>query len=104
MSDPHVTDSPAARPVVACSDLLGWLGDKLKDAEKSLKCREEMAFTWRGGTDKSWNAAGCKLTKSQRLAQADTHSRIAVKCRREVSMFKAVIERLSHPNNIIIRN
>lgn len=79
--------------------LLGWLREKLEDAEKALKAREQMEEAWRGGTSESWSAVGCFMTKAERLRTSDTHARIAVKCRDEVSMFKAVIERLSHPND-----
>lgn len=77
------------------SDLITWLHVKIAEAEKSLKAREDMELTWRGGTDKSWAAVGCKMKKLERIQHADMQGRIAVKCRREVEMFKAILERLS---------
>jgi hypothetical protein len=77
------------------TELLEWLREKLADAEKAVKAREHMESTWRGGTDKSWAAVGCKMTKPQRLKESATHGRILVKCRREVEMFKTAIVMLS---------
>ncbi len=71
-----------------------FIQSKLTDAEKTLKAREEMERVWRGGTDASWKAAGCRLTKAQRLKDAAMHGRIAVKNRTEVEMFKAVLNEL----------
>ena len=45
-----------------------------------------------------WRAVGCTKTKAQRLKDADMHGRIAAKNRKEVEMFKAVLERLKAPN------
>jgi hypothetical protein len=86
------------------SGLLGadveFVKGKLADAEKSLKFREESEKVWREGTDKSWRAVGCKMTKQQRLEVSACHGRIAVKCRREVEMFKEVLARLQAPNDL----
>jgi hypothetical protein len=71
---------------------------KLADVEKALKFREESEKVWRGGTDKSWRAVGCKMTKQQRLEVSARHGQIAAKCRREVEMFKEVLARLQAPN------
>ena len=78
------------------SELLLWLNEKLEAAEKNLKAREQSDVSWRGGTEKEWAAsarmAGMKpMGKKQRAEVADTQNRIAVKCRREVEMFKSVI-------------
>lgn len=72
------------------AEMSEFIQGKLIDAFASLMAREEMEKTWRGGTDESWRAVGCNLSKKQRLKDADTHLRIAVKLRREVELFKAV--------------
>lgn len=72
-----------------------WLHAKLADAEKALKAREDGVSVWKGGTDQSWKAVGCRLTRQQRIKQSEMEARIAVKCRRDVEMFKAVISKLS---------
>lgn len=100
--------SEIAAPVGSLStgELLGWLREKITEADKTLKTREEMARTWRSGTNAEWKAgcaihpmtAGRALKKAERLQEAARHDRIAVKLRRELEMFKAVAEALSHPN------
>ncbi len=92
------SDSTQSEATFAAPHLLEWLRGKLKDAEKSLECRIQAEDAWRGGTDKSWRKVGCKLTKEERTDVADRQARINVKCRHEVTMFKAVIEILSHSN------
>ncbi len=79
----------------SAAELAEFLRDKIASAEKTLRMRLEMASTCRSGTQAEWAAAartnGCKpSTKSERLKEAEGHDRIAVKCRREVAMFKAV--------------
>ena len=86
-------------PGVGSSDLLGWLRGKIADAEKTVIAREQMESAWRDGTAKSWKAVGCKMNKTARLEEASRQGRIAVKCRREVQMFKAVFDALNHPNS-----
>lgn len=84
--------------------LLEWLHEKLEAAEKSLIAREQMDAAWRSGTDQSWRAASCRLSKEQRIEEADRQARIADKMRCEVSNFKAVIEIVSHSNGEIRRS
>jgi hypothetical protein len=74
--------------------LLIWLRGKLADAEATLKAREQMEATWKGGDAKSWKAVGCKLNQSQRLKESAMQGRIASKYRIEVQMFKATLEEL----------
>lgn len=76
-------------------EILTFIGQKLKDAEASLKCREEMARVWRGGTNKSWAAVGNTIGKSERLKVAAGHERIAIKLRREVELFQATLDELT---------
>jgi hypothetical protein len=88
-----------ARPSVhlVSGDLLGWLHEKLAAAEKSLDARRQGAECWRGGTAKEWKAVGNKMTKAQRIAQAEVETRIAAKYQREVDNFRAVIAALPNP-------
>lgn len=89
---------PPVRSTAGLCTLVEFIKAKLADAEKSLSCRAEMRQTWAGGTDKSWRAVGCKLTKAQRLEHSAMHGRIEIKQRREVEMFKAVLEKLEAHN------
>lgn len=72
-------------------EMLQWLGVQLARAEEALKAREDMQKAWAGGTSASWRAAGCKKSKAERLKESEMQGRIAVHCRRNVEMFKAVI-------------
>lgn len=76
--------------------LLEWLNEQLAKAEQALHSREQGAAIWGDGSDATWKSvavmAGSKfIPKKQRLQNADTERRIAVKCRRDVEMFKATI-------------
>jgi len=78
------------------SALLDWLREKLAEAEKHLQYRIQGEEDWRSGTDEEWKAAeklsGEKApSKAERIRAADSYARIAVKCRREVEMFKAAL-------------
>jgi hypothetical protein len=87
-----------------CPELIHWLNDKLAEAEKALKWREDEARTWRTGTNAQWasaaamhpSTAGKSLGKAARLVEADRHARIAVKMRREVQMFQDTLTALGH--------
>ena len=85
-----------ARPSVhlVSGDLLGWLHEKLAAAEKSLAARRQGAECWRSGTAKEWKAVGNKMTKAQRIAQADGETRIAAKYQRDVNNYRTLILRL----------
>jgi hypothetical protein len=84
-----------------CTDGLGagveFIKAKLAKAEMTLAKREAMEKCWLEGTDESWRAAGCYMSKSDRLETSARHGRIAVKNREEVAMFKAVLHQLA-PN------
>jgi hypothetical protein len=97
MKTEPTTQMPAISPL-SSSDLLGWLRAKLIDAESTLKARMQMEATWRGGTDESWKAVGCKTNKAERLKESERHGRIASRCRHDVEMFKAFIAAISQPN------
>lgn len=91
----------------AGAEMLSWLRGKVADAERALKTREDMAATWRGGTDAEWRAAGklhpsttgLALGKAARLKAAAGHDRIAGKLRRELAMFRAVLATLTQAIN-----
>jgi hypothetical protein len=72
-------------------EIIIWLRDQLAKAELAVKAREHAEAVWRSGTDQTWQAAGCRLSKAKRLQEADTQGRIAEKCRRDVQMLKAII-------------
>ncbi len=97
---------------IASTDLLGFLRGKLADAEQSLRSREAMANPPRI-SEEEWEAIkarpGTIMTKGRKLSKSALkeiemeplrHKRIAVKCRHEVEMFKAVIAALVQPNAI----
>lgn len=98
-----VAQKPEPLPALVSSDLLGWLGGKLAEAEKTLKSREQMAATCRTGTNAEWNAAskmhpstvGMKSTKAERLKEAQMHDRIADRLRHDRDMFRTTINLLS---------
>jgi len=79
--------------------MIAWLVSKLTDAERALKCREQEAVTWREGTDAQWDAAasmhpstkGKSLKRAARLVEADRNAKIAIKMRRDVEMYQAVL-------------
>lgn len=73
------------------NDLIEWLREKIIKAEKDVVAREQSEDTWRGGTNKSWAEVGCRLTKAERHERADIEKRIAIKCRREVEMYKSAL-------------
>lgn len=77
------------------SEILGWLRGKLAEAEKELVARRQMESTWRGGTDQTWKAVGCKKNQAERLRESAMQGRIATKCQRDVEMCKAAIEALN---------
>lgn len=85
-------------PAVASGDLLEWLRGEIDDAEKAVRAREQAEATWRGGTDKSWRALGCKLNKSERLKNADFNGRMAAKYRRNLELIRAITEIVIHSN------
>lgn len=95
---------------IESTDLLGWLRGKLADAEQSLKGREALANPptiseeeWERlkslpGTIVGKSRKPSKAKMEERRLELLRHKRIAVKCRHEVEMFRAVIAALSLPN------
>ena len=72
-----------------------WIQEKLAEAKRHLASRISMEESWRGGTQKDWEAAsrlsGTKmLTQQQRIEEAERQKRISDKCRDEVAMWKEV--------------
>lgn len=107
MSDPK---NAIGQPQVGSDDLLGFLRGKLAEAEKSLRCREEMANP-RRISEEEWarlkSLPGTRVTTAHKLSKAALkememeplrHKRIAAKCRQEVAMLKAVIATIDKPN------
>lgn len=80
---------------MSSEDVMHWLNEQLAKAEQSVKAREQSHQSWAGGTTESWREVGCRMTKAQRLKESAAQGRIAVKCRRDVEMLKAVIQKLS---------
>ena len=91
---------------VGLGAVVDFIKVKLAEAERSVKCREQGEACFRGGTDSDWKSAanmhsstrGRAMSKAQRMAAANAEKRIAVKCRREVELFKATLEMLQAPN------
>lgn len=108
-------ESTTSAPKVGTSALLGWLRGKLEDAEKSLSAREQMANA-KPLTAEEWeelakmpgvlvtkgrklSKAACKKLEAEQAEAAAQQGRIAIKCRHEVEMFKAVLKQLEAPND-----
>jgi hypothetical protein len=81
-------------------ELSTWLRSKLSEAETALRAREQMEKSWRSGTDESWEAAAKMhpstadkppMTRAQRLKESEAQGRIALKCRKDVEMLRAVL-------------
>jgi hypothetical protein len=81
------------------TEITDWLAEKLAAAEQSVRSREQMADSLKSGTDEDWEKARKlfpetrkmpKSTKAERLRDAASHDRIAIKCRHEVAMYKAM--------------
>jgi hypothetical protein len=90
-----------------CDVLLGFLRGKLANAEQSLKSREDMAnqkpiskedWEWLKSLPGTIVGKARKPSKAKLEEEIMIHKRIAVKCRHEVEMFRAVIAALSEPN------
>lgn len=74
-----------------------FIKGKLAEAEHKLKLRQESEKVWRSGTDKSWRKAGSRMTREERLRVAAMDARIAIKNRKEVEMFRDVLNQLENP-------
>lgn len=73
------------------SEVVAFLRDQLAGEEKHLKARIQAEKTWREGTDASWRAVGCRMTKAQRLNVAEREKRIGIKVQKRIELFKAAI-------------
>jgi len=95
------TPSPAApeQETFTIGDLLAFVNLKREALAKQVSSREQMHAMWSGGTSAGWRKAKCKMTKAERLKEADMHKAIAAAQRREVAMYDAVIHVLNnyHP-------
>lgn len=100
------TTEQGAAPLVGTGSWLCWLSEKMEEAEKAIKAREQAGAAWRTGTNAEWKAAcdmlpstaGRALKKSERLSIAATQDRIAEKYRRDLAMLKAIAAALSQHN------
>lgn len=92
------TGIPPLRSSVGLGACVEYIKAKIIEAEKAVKFRDDSYKTWRGGTDASWRAVGCTASKAERLKTADSHGRIAIKCRKELQTLQAVLEYLEAPN------
>ena len=79
------------------TELHDFIRSKIAALELAIKARNESEKTWRGGTEVSWKAVGCSLTRSKRLEQAASEERILLKLMREQEMFLKVLEELPEP-------
>ena len=88
--------------MAANAELIDWLTGKLADAEIALRIREDMARTWRHGSDEAWAAAammhpstaGRSPDRAARITEAKKHARIATRLRQDVEMFRATLAHL----------
>jgi len=102
-------DESLKRKGVVCSDWFCWLMGKIIEAEKALETREDMARTWRSGTDAEWRSAaamhpstsGKKSTKADRLKQAASHDRIAAKLRHDLEMLRVIHAVVTMQNTVV---
>lgn len=84
------------------SEIIEFIRSKLVSAKASVHVREQMERSWRSGDDNVWvqasmlhpSTAGKRISKEDRLKEAETHKRIAIKCRHEAEMFEAVLAEL----------
>jgi len=91
-------DQPPLAPNIEMKkEAIEYVRSKLTEADKAVKFRDESVRVWRGGTNESWRLAGCNKSKSERMATADGHARISIKCRHEVELLKFILEELSKP-------
>ena len=87
-------------------ELLDWLRAKVTEAEKAVATREQMAETWRRGTDAEWIAAaglhpstaGKSLGKASRKKEATMHDRIAIRMRRDLAMLRLALQHAQGPS------
>lgn len=94
--DKSALNVPQQPPQVG--EMQSWLITKIANAEQTVKAREQMASTWRSGTDESWviaaemhpSTAGKSMKRVARMKAAQAEDRIVEKCRHELAMFKAV--------------
>lgn len=80
-----------------------FIQEKIREVEKSIKDREQMAKTFRSGTDESWkqanklnpNKESSPMKKADRIAAAQSQDRILVKLWQELKMYDAVLTKLN---------
>ena len=89
----------ATSPTLSSSDLLEWLRGEIEATEHTVKAREQAETTWRGGTDKSWRATGCTLSRAERLNNAEFNGRMAAKYRRNLDLIRAIAAIVANSND-----
>jgi len=77
---------------ISKEQIVEFVKAKTAERERIIQFRDDSEACWRGGTDESWRAVGCKLSKRERLEAAAIHGIIAVKNRRELELWKALLE------------
>lgn len=105
--DDHIQGNRTTPTASSSTDLLGWLREKIAEAEKTLRLRENMEKAYLSGSDELWKRAaslhpstkGKAMTKHDRMVQAEINRRIAAQCRHELEMCTAVMDALTHPND-----
>lgn len=73
------------------TELIAWLETQEGKFEQALTAREQMERRWRSGSSKAWRAAGCRLTREQRIKHSDAQRRIGQKCRHDLEMCRAAL-------------
>lgn len=88
---------------IEASALAEWARKKLREAEKAVTYREQAESLLRDGKEEEWAKAarwaGMKpSSESERIEEAESHKRIATKCRVEVAMWKAALAVIESSN------
>lgn len=84
---------------MSVAEMIEFVKKEKARAEHELKFREDSVRIWSGGTDKSWKAVGCNMTKKQHLGTSAIHARISIKCRSRVEILEEIIDYLTPTPN-----
>lgn len=71
-------------------DVERLIADEITKAQQAVESRKQAQAVWRGGSDESWKAVGCKLSKKQRLEQSEVEARIGVKSEKRLETLKLI--------------
>jgi hypothetical protein len=94
-AEPTPRAAATEQEMFTIGDLLAFVQIKREALAKQVSSREQMHAMWSTGTSAGWRKAKCKMTKAQRVKEADMHKAIAAAQRREVAMYDAVIHVLN---------